>query len=249
MLVERFDARFLFDVWSCRRGKGLHGAIDRAQRFLASFPRCVVWRADIARFFDNVDHVLLRSCLRRRITDPTAWFLLDQVIDSYPAPADLDRDRGRGIPIGNVTSQVFANIVLHELDRFVVHAIQPLRYLRYGDDFLLVAYDHRVAMGYRAHVTTFLYKALLFTVHDRNDIIIPSAKGLNFCGYDIFPTGRRLKRATEVRWRRLLCPGNIGSYHGLVSSQVLARKLRSFHWDVLRVGVVDTEQTESVWVM
>ncbi len=68
-LVTCFDRLFLFDVWSCREGKGLHAAIDRAQQFLASFPRCNVWRADIARFFESVDHAVLRSCLRRRITD------------------------------------------------------------------------------------------------------------------------------------------------------------------------------------
>ncbi len=109
-LVEDFDRRFLFDVWSCREGKGLHAAIDRVQRFLAAFPRCVVWRADVARFFESVDHEVLRSCLRRRVSDPQSWFVLDQIIDSYPTAGS---DARRGIPIGNVTSQVFANIVLH----------------------------------------------------------------------------------------------------------------------------------------
>jgi RNA-directed DNA polymerase len=231
-LVDRFDRVFLFDVWSCREGKGLHAAIDRAEGFLASFPRCIVWRADVARFFESVDHGVLRSCLRRRVTGEQAWFVLDQIIDSSP-PATGSGSRRCGIPIGNVTSQVFANIILHELDRFVVHVVRPLRYLRYGDDFLLFVSGKAEVQNARQAVTAFLCHELQLRVHPRHDVIVAARRGLHFCGYDLFPTGRRLRAGTAARWQAQLRPGNIGSYHGLVRSEHCERSLKLFHWLVL----------------
>ncbi len=233
VLVERFDRVFLFDVWSCREGKGLHAAIDRVEGFLSSFPHCTVWRADISRFFESVDHDVLRSCLRRRVTDEQTWFVLDRIIYSHPPATGLE-SRRRGIPIGNVTSQIFANIVLHELDRFVIHVVRPLRYLRYGDDFLLFVSGKAEAQHARRAVTAFLHDELRLHVHPRNDVIVAARRGLHFCGYDLFPTGRRLRPATAARWQARLRPGNIGSYHGLVRSERRVRGLRHFHWLVLR---------------
>lgn len=233
-LVPRFDPVFLYDVWSCREGKGLHRAVDRAQAFLRSFPRSIVWRADIARFFESVEHRMLRRCIRRRISDERTWLLLDQVIDSYSLLPQSPTQPGMGIPIGNVTSQVFANIVLHELDRFVVHGLHPLRYLRYGDDFLLFFSDRAEAERCREVVRAFLRDELLLSVHVRNDIVVEARQGLRFCGYEIYPGGRRLKRATATRWKRRLAVGNIGSYAGLVRSERQEKFLREFHWRVLR---------------
>ncbi len=237
-LVERFNRLFIFDVWSCRKGKGLHAAIDRTQQFLTSFHRAVVWRADIRRFFESVDHAVLRSCLRRRVRDERTWFMLDQVIDSYPTAMSgclSGESSQRGIPIGNVTSQVFANIVLNELDRFVVHTVRPLRYLRYGDDFLLFAARPAEAAHYRDIVSRFLRDNLRLRVHGRNNVIVPACRGLHFCGYDLFPTGRRLRPATAARMEANLRFGNIGSYFGLALSERREKPLRVFHWRVLRV--------------
>jgi RNA-directed DNA polymerase len=234
-LVARFDDVFLYDVWSCRQEKGLLRAIHRAQAFLHSFPRSWVWRADIARFFESVDHALLRRCLRRRVTDERTWFLLDQVIDSYPSLVPSSNlPPQRGIPIGNVTSQVFANILLHELDRFVVHTLRPLRYLRYGDDFLSVWPTRADAEAARSAVSTFLRADLRLRLHPRNDVIVPARAGVRFCGYDIFHGGRRLKAGSAQRWRTHLRLGNFGSYAGLVRSEGCARSLRAFHWRVLQ---------------
>ena len=224
-LVARFDRRFIFDAWSCRRGKGLRAAIDRVQSFLHSFPQALVWRADIRLFFDSVDHDLLRYCLLRRINDPVNWFLLDQIIDSCPM----------GIPIGNVTSQIFSNIILNELDRFIVHAVRPLRYLRYGDDFLLFFNNRSDAERHRCAVADFLKNALRLSLHPRNDIIVPARAGLRFCGYEIFATGRRLRKGAVRRMYERMRPGNVGSYSGLVRSEHCGKTMKLFHWHVLGI--------------
>jgi len=166
--------------------------------------------------------------------DEGTWYLLNQVIDSYPPPPpSLTPLPRRGIPIGNVTSQVFANILLHELDRFVVHALRPLRYLRYGDDFLLICPTRADAGAARLAVIDFLRDELLLCLHPRNDVVVPARAGLRFCGYELFPTGRRLKEATARRWRQSLTFGNIGSYSGLVRSERRTKALREFSWRVL----------------
>lgn len=99
-LVPIFDPTFHDDVWSCRRGKGLLGAIDRTELFLNRYPHSWVWRADIRKFFDHVDHAVLQRLLRRRVHDEAADWLLTEVIDSYPpgvgsSPATLRDSRER----------------------------------------------------------------------------------------------------------------------------------------------------------
>lgn len=82
-LVRLYDHIFLYDVWSCRKEKGLHGALDRAQNFLHAFPRGWVWRADIHKFFDHMDHAVLLQLLQRKIEDERMFSVLQEVIGSY----------------------------------------------------------------------------------------------------------------------------------------------------------------------
>lgn len=91
-LVNVYDRIFLFDAWSCRRGKGLVGAIERAQRHISRYPHGWIWRADVKKFFDMVDHATLLGLLCRRITDPWALSLLNEIIYSY---SSYTRERAR----------------------------------------------------------------------------------------------------------------------------------------------------------
>lgn len=91
-LVRTYDKTFIYDAWSCRKGKGLIGAIERTQYLLKKYPRSFVWRADIVKFFDNVDHAILESTLSRKIADKTATRLLHEVISSFGTRA---RERER----------------------------------------------------------------------------------------------------------------------------------------------------------
>ena len=92
-LVDIFDKTLIYDAWSCRKGKGLLGAIERSQQFLRNFPRGLVWRADITKFFDHVQHATLRSCLTRKISDQKTLWLLDEIIASYSRSTIRERER------------------------------------------------------------------------------------------------------------------------------------------------------------
>lgn len=219
-LVNVYDKSFDADVWSCRTGKGLHKALLRSQNFLIKHNNSFVWRADIAKFFDHVNHQILINCLLNKLgqDDDSIW-LCRQIISSYLATP------GCGIPIGNLTSQIFANIYLNEFDRFVRHTLKPLAYLRYGDDFLLFATTRHQAIELRRLATEFLSNHLELNINHRNSITVSSSSGLHFLGHvitssyitvDKFTTGAVLKKARV---------NNISSYKSLNLVETSKRQL------------------------
>jgi retron-type reverse transcriptase len=203
-LVAAHDHRFDPDVYSGRRGRGLDKALLRAQTLLARHPAAYAWRTDIHRFFDSVEHDVLLQLLRGH----PCWRLCRRVIDSYEVSF------GRGIPIGNLTSQIFANLYLHEFDRYVRHTLKPRAYLRYGDDMLLLFPTHRTARLAAEQGTRWLRQSLGLTVNPRNNYLGP-AHTLRFLGHlitadslvaDPFCVQKALRR---VNFR------NLGSYQNL----------------------------------
>jgi len=242
-LVKIYDKTFIYDVWSCREGKGLLGAIERAQDFLAKNPNGFFWRSDVRKFFDSVDHQTLLDILIRRIKDTKTMWLLKEVIDSYTTNASVwsaerERERAiespRGIAIGNVTSQIFSNIYLNEFDRYVKHVLHIKKYLRYGDDFVIFTNNRDEAVEHRKLMQTFLHDKLSLTLHARNDVIFPCSKGLKFLGCMLYPTHRCLQKRV---WYRVLTHTdryNISSYSGLVHAHCEAEMMKYFHWSTLK---------------
>lgn len=217
-LIPIFDPAFIYDVWSCRKGKGLLGAIERAQEFLKRNKNSFVWRADIKKFFENVDHDVLLRLIGRRVKD--LW-LIEEVVRSYP----------QGIPIGNLTSQIFANIYLNELDRFVKHNLKPQAYLRYGDDFILIEKDERKLQEFRSRMIEFL-KNLNLNLHAKNDVIVKVRHGLKFLGVIIGPDDRRLNRRMKTRINNRLTTKNVSSYWGLVMKHGNRKEREIFNWRI-----------------
>jgi len=211
-LTALFDKSFIYDVWSCRKGKGLLRAIERTQYLLGKYRYGYVWRSDITKFFDTVDHKILKNTVRRKVFDRGALKIIDRIVDSYYV-----KEKGTGMPIGNLTSQIFANIYLNELDRFVEHTVKPLGYLRYGDDFLVVAENSQIAKEYEILITFFINNILKLTINNKNSLIIPVASGLHFLGCDIYPNMRRLQKRLRKRILTYLNLENSGSYRGLVT--------------------------------
>jgi retron-type reverse transcriptase len=239
-LVGIYDKTFIFDVWSCREGKGLLGAMKRAQDFLVTNRHGFLWRGDVRKFFDSVDHTTLLSILTRRINDDVTMRLLKQVIDSYSKSSVLRSVEGDislsrcGIAIGNVTSQVLSNIYLNELDRYVKHELRVKKYLRYGDDFVLFTNNRSEAVQYRILVEKFLHNQLFLSLHSRNDVIFPCRDGLKFLGCMLYPTRRRLQKRV---WNRVLTRmnrQNVSSYFGLVRAHCNTEAKRIFDWSTLR---------------
>ncbi|MGE3341214.1 MAG: reverse transcriptase/maturase family protein [Candidatus Altimarinota bacterium] len=228
-LNEIYDNTFLYDAWSCRKGKGLLAAIQRAQGFLKKYPSSFVWRVDVKKFFDSVDQKPLLKILSLRIKDIKALNLLREIIGSYTT---LDRisGGGRGMPIGNLTSQIFANIYLNELDRFVKHELKAKAYLRYGDDFIIIDADRERLVQSRERVRVFLEDRLTLQLHGKNDLILRTDDGLKFLGMVLYPPGRRLNSRNRKRVLERLNIRNAGSYLGMVNQFEKKKYLKRFRW-------------------
>lgn len=218
-LVDQFDKTFDPDVWSCRVGKGLHHCLTRTQKLLRKYEYSCVWRADITKFFDSVDHGRLMECLRRKIgQDQTALRLCQEVIASYNVlnKQALRQAQGKqGIPIGNLTSQIFANIYLNEFDRFVRHRLKPQAYVRYGDDFILICPTRRAAFALRGQAEDFLHQHLRLSINPKSNVVVPAASGLKFLGHDITRAAVIVDRHTTKRILPKIGWHNVSSYKAL----------------------------------
>ena len=224
-LVKLYNQTFLYDVWSCRKNKGLEKCVARVSQILRRHYGIYIWRADITKFFQSVDRPKLKQILARRITDPSATALLREVIDSYSEP---------GIPIGNLTSQIFANIYLNEFDRYIVHTLKPLHYLRYGDDFLLFDLNHENLTKMRTQAVRFLEQNLRLQVNPKLDKIQSSKQQLSYLGMDFFANGNyRMARATQSRVRKALETKNLSCYKSKVDKTLPRRYAKRLLYDYL----------------
>jgi hypothetical protein len=166
--------------------------------------RVCVLKADIAKYFQSIDHAVLKRLLRRRIACRRTLALLDHIIDSANV---LHGTPGVGLPIGNLTSQLCANIYLHDLDEFAKHGLRERHYARYMDDFLVVHHDKAHLQRVRVQVEEFLAQHLrLRTNHKTQVFPVATLRGraLDFLGYRIWPTHRRLRKSSIGRITRTL---------------------------------------------
>jgi len=206
-----FEARFIHDSYACRVGKGTHRALDRCQEFARRYP--YVLQCDLVHFFPSVDHAILREILARPIADGRTLWLVDRIIESgrdvprrYPPtyfPGDdlFAATRPRGLPIGNLTSQFWANCYLDPLDQFVKRELKCRGYARYVDDLLLFDDDKRTLWRWKTEVTAFVV-GLRVRLHDRESTVYPVTNGIPFLGFRIYPNKRRLKRRNGVAFAR-----------------------------------------------
>lgn len=136
------------------------------------------------------------------------------------------------MPIGNLTSQVFANIYLNELDRFVKHTLKPAAYLRYGDDFVLFCEDQEKLEKMRVKTVNFLTADLKLRINSKNDIMVKAKHGLKFLGVKLWPYGRQLTQRNKIRIANRLNLKNIPSYHGVISKHGGTKMKKWLSWKV-----------------
>ena len=137
------------------------------------------------------------------------------------------------MPIGNLTSQIFANIYMNEFDRFVKHNLKPKAYMRYGDDFIMIEKNFQKLSSLREQATDFLHSVLKLNINPKSDKILKSKQGLKFLGVVIWPSGRRLSKRNEVRVQEKLTLTNVASYRGVVTQHTSDKKIREFSWITL----------------
>jgi hypothetical protein len=229
-LVQAWDKTFIFDAWSCRPGKGQHRAIERATSYMQDYANGWVWRSDITKFFDSVDQETLLSLVSRRTTCQDALWLIQEVLSSYQK-----KEAGLGIPIGNLTSQIFANIYQNEFDRFMVHALKPAAYLRYGDDWLCFSSNQYDLEAIRHRAIDFLGEELKLTISHRLDMLRPVRDGVTYLGIDIWPNGHRITKSTQTRVRLKIDSSNFSSYEALVRQFSNEHSLKKFYWETLDI--------------
>lgn len=207
-----FEPTFSAHSFACRIGKGTHRALDRFQA-LAREHRWAL-TCDIAKFFPSIDHQALLDLLRRKIRDRRCLSLIEQIVASSPPqespmayfPGDdllTPLTRRRGLPIGNLTSQFFANVYLNPLDHFVERTLRCGTYLRYCDDFVLFADDRAPLSAWRRAIAACI-EPLRLRLHPGKSIVRRTARGIRFLGFRAFPGRRLLARENVVRFKRRL---------------------------------------------
>ena len=203
-----WERRFVADSYACRPRKGTHRGADRAQAMMRSVKRThgkvYALKADISKYFASIDHAVLRDLLRKRIACKRTLAMLDAVIDSAN---QITAKHGVGLPIGNLTSQLFANIYLHELDEFVKHGLREKNYARYMDDFVVLHHDKAHLQRVRSVIEAFLEHRLHLRTNQKTQVFPVSAlagRALDFLGYRIWPTHRRLRVGSIARIKRTM---------------------------------------------
>ncbi len=202
-----FDRGFIDQSFANRVGRGSHRAIALYERYAAEARH--VLRCDVYRYFPAIDHETLKLDLRRRIGCDRTLDLLDRVIDGsnpqepvhlhYPGDDLLTPvTRRRGLPIGNLTSQFFANLYLDPLDHFIKERLRCRRYLRYVDDFALFHDDPAQLAAWRDDIAAFLARRRL-SLHPRKTLIADSDAPAMFLGYELARGGRRRLPEENVR--------------------------------------------------
>lgn len=243
-----FERKFIHDSYANRVDKGTHRALDRAHDWVRRYP--YVLKADILKFFPSVDHQALAAILRRTIACPPTLTLCQRILDSgagiltdeYPLqwfPGDdlfTPLERARGLPIGNLTSQFWANVLLNELDHFVKETRQRQAYLRYVDDFLIFGRDKAELWEVRDAIGDYL-AWLRLSLHPRKCHVMPTASGVPFLGFRLYPTHRRLLSDGLRRARRRLRGQRQAMARGELSPEDFRRSLASW---IGHVGHGDT---------
>ncbi len=213
-----FEKDFIYDSFANQKGKGMHLAIKRLEHFMRKVaPRRQLaggnnndfsertamqgyaLKADIRHYFDTVDHQILLEIIRRKIKDEDLIGLINIILNNHKT-----NHIGKGMPLGNLTSQFFANVYLNELDKFVKHKLKVRYYLRYVDDFIILHKDKAVLNGLKVSIYGFLKSELKVELHPDKSRVIRLDSGVTMLGFRVFNHYRLLKKSNARRiWKRL----------------------------------------------
>lgn len=205
-----FESTFIPFSFSCRVGKGTHRGVDALRSMLQKESKnntksCYVLKCDVRKFFDSIDHDILLSIVKRRIKDPDLIWLLEEVVRSYTTELpNLFHQGSVGVPLGNLTSQLFANIYMNELDQFVKHTLRVKHYARYTDDLVVVSCNKEYLQSLIPKLNEYLSSNLGLSFHPDKVEIRFFSKGVDFLGYVTFPYHTLVRKRTKRRLLRRL---------------------------------------------
>lgn len=231
ILYDFFDKKFIFHSLSSRLGKGTHVGVDQLNVMIRKISQngklpCYALKMDIRRFFDTIDHQILKALLQKNILDEKALLLIDFIIDSFYVTAGASGNAG--IPLGNVTSQLFANIYLHELDDFVKQTIREKYYLRYCDDFIILTNNALHLQDLIGLIKKFLIESLKLELHPKKVTIIKLSQGIDFIGSVLFEHHILTRNRTKQRMKTRLAEAYENYFIGKISPAAMDQKLQSY---------------------
>jgi len=206
-----YENIFIYDSFASRKNKGTHKAVERFEYFMRKVSNgqlvkdsinknqikgyCL--KADFRKYFDSVNQEVLIKILEKKIADKDLISLIRKVLSNF------EIEEGIGMPLGNYTSQFFANIYLNELDYYIKHTLKVKYYIRYVDDFVILHKDKRVLEYYLEHIKNFL-PCLKIKLHPDKTEIKPLRNGIEFLGYRIFYSYKLLKKRNIRYFKRKL---------------------------------------------
>ena len=241
-LSRIYEPRFIEHAYSSRIGKGTHRGVNALRDMTRKVSRnytgpCWALKCDVRKFYDTVDHDILLHLLGQTVRDSDALWLTDEIVRSFY----LEGTAGKGVPIGNLTSQIFTNVYLNELDQFIKHRLRVKFYLRYADD--LVALSERKAdlQELLVQIERFLHENLRLTLHPQKIVLRPLEQGIDFLGYVTLPRHRMLRTTTERRMRRRIGEKHVLYCSGGITEESLNQCLQSYlgimsHADTYELG-------------
>ena len=212
--LSPFYERFFIDTsYACRPRRGIHQAVAKVQYILRKGGQNLyVCQLDVSKYYASINHERLLELLRTKIHDKAVIDLLKIIIDSTDSGNEHDSlfasdsyyfTKGRrGIPIGNLTSQLFANIYLHHFDMYAKQTLKIRHYVRYMDDILFFHHDKAQLHVWEKAMTKFLYEDLYLTINPRKVRLYPARQGVSFVGYVIYPHSMRLRGSSVRRFKK-----------------------------------------------
>lgn len=215
VLYPFFDRTWIADSYSCRDDKGTHKAMARFRRFTGRVSRnhtrtAWVLKCDVRKFFASIDQEILLGVVARHISDRRILDLIAEIVYSFP----------KGLPLGNLTSQMLVNVYMNRFDQFMKHKMKARFYLRYADDFAIVSHDRSSLSAMIPEIAGFLDAHLKLSLHPKKVSITAAASGIDFLGWIHFTDHRILRTATKHRMIRNLkepTEARIQSYRGMLS--------------------------------
>jgi retron-type reverse transcriptase len=211
ILYPPYDKTFIADSYSCRNDKGVHKAIIRFEKFTRKVSKnyttqCYILKCDIRKFFASVDQNILIKILEKKIEDKDVLDLLKNITQSFD----------KGLPLGNLTSQLLVNIYMNEFDQYVKHIIKQKYYIRYADDFVFISESKNELEMVCQKCEAFLTQTLRLSLHPDKCFIKTIYSGLDFLGWVHFSYHRVLRTSTKRRMMRKVNESNLSSYEGLL---------------------------------
>lgn len=227
-----FEPTFIPTSFSCRVGKGTHKGVQAVARMVRRVTHNgtrpgFVLKCDVRKFFFRIDRTILFSMLAKKMQDPDTLWLLGEVINGLPS-LDPDGAADKGLPIGNLTSQLFANVYLNAFDQFVKGELKVKHYARYTDDFVIIAEDAAYLEGLLPRIRSFLETELALQLHPQKTTIRKLGQGVDFLGYVIFPHHTVLRTRTKERMFRKLRQKSREYHAGEIDREKLEQSLQSY---------------------